>query len=212
MTNLTQQFNSLKSSFDMKQGQLQAFRSRLETCQGQIVDLERKENISQKASLFLQSLSDITRLQVLDKISGIVTDALQTVKDKNLEFRMELCTKNNQPTLEMGILDKQSGQVYDILESMGGGIGDIVSIVLRTVLLCRWQPAISRVLVLDEAGKMISNKDQEVFAEFMKKLSEKLGIQIIWISHSNTLTSQAHRVFEVTKQNGISQVEEKTNI
>lgn len=209
MNNLPNKLEQLKGAYNQKVGQLQALQSRVSLYKTQIEKLVDKESNFAKASLFLQSLSDQTRLQVLDKISGIVTDALQVVKDKNLEFKMTLVTKNNTPTLDMTILDKQSMQTYDILNSMGGGVADIVALTLRIALLCRWQPTLSRVLILDEVGKFVSVKDQELLAEFVRKLSESLNLQLIWISHSPILTSQAHKVFEITKEGNKSKVEEK---
>jgi len=206
---LLNQLDQLKSSFHRKAGQLQAIRERIVVCQDKVMELTAKEDTTLKASIFLQSLSDQTRLQVLDKISGIVTDALQTVKDKNLVFTMQLVTKANQPTLEMGILDKLSGQTYDVLTSFGGGICDIVSLALRVALLVKWQPSLSRVLILDEACKHVAQKDQELLAVFVRKLSEALNLQLIWISHSDILQQAAHKIFEVTKHDGLSTVEEK---
>lgn len=205
-------FNNFKDIYNQKLGMLQALQDRVTACQNKIVELIDKEDQTLKASLFLQSLSDQTRLQVLDKISGIVTDALQTVKDKNLVFQMQLVTKANQPVLEMSILDKLSGQSYDVLNSFGGGICDIVSLALRVSLLCKWQPSLSRVLVLDESCKHVAQKDQELLAEFIRKLSEALKCQFIWISHSNILQQAAHKTFEVTKADGVSSVEEKTSL
>jgi len=207
--NLNSQFDQLKNTFHRKAGQLQAIKERITACESKILDLTAKEDSTLKASLFLQSLSDQTRLQVLDKISGIVTDALQTVKDKNLVFQMQLVTKANQPTLEMNILDKLTGQTYDVLTSFGGGICDIVSLALRVALLVKWQPSLSRVLVLDEACKHVAQKDQELLAVFVRKLSEALNLQLIWVSHSEILTSSAHKIFQITKENGTSKVEEK---
>lgn len=209
--NITNQLNQLKDSFNQKLGYLQAMRAQIITAQEKLVKLTEKEEITQKASLFLQSLSDQTRLQVLDKISGIVTDALQTVKDKNLVFTMNLVTKANQPTLEMFILDKLSGQSYDIVNSFGGGICDIVSLSLRIALICKWQPSISRILIFDEIAKHVAVKDQELLAEFVKRVSESLNLQFIWISHSNVLEKAAHKIFEVTKHDGLSTVEEKVS-
>lgn len=208
--NLINQFEQLKNNYYQKIGQLQALKERVAICQDKIVQLTEKEDHTLKASIFLQSLSDQTRLQVLDKISGIVTDALQTVKDKNLVFQMQLVTKANQPTLDMSILDKLTGQSYDVLTSFGGGICDIVSLALRVALLVKWQPSLSRVLILDESCKHVAQKDQELLAEFVKKLSEALNCQFVWISHSDILQQAAHKIFEVTKHDGISTVEEKT--
>ncbi len=209
MNNLNNKFDQVKTVYNRKLGQLESLRERLATCNAKILELTDKEDTTLKASLFLQSLSDQTRLQVLDKIAGIVTEALHTVKDKNLVFTMQLVTKANQPTLEMGILDKLSGQTYDVINSFGGGICDIVSLALRVALLLKWQPSLSRILVLDEACKHVAIKDQELLSTFVKKLSEALNIQFIWISHSDILQQAAHKIFEVTKHDGFSRAEEK---
>jgi len=210
MSNLNNKFDQIKTVYNRKLGQLESLRERLTSSNAKIVELTDKEDITLKASLFLQSLSDQTRLQVLDKISGIVTEALQTVKDKNLVFTMQLVTKANQPTLEMGIMDKLSGQTYDIINSFGGGICDIVSLALRVALLVKWQPSLSRVLILDEACKHVAIKDQELLSTFVKKLSEALSIQFIWISHSDILQQAAHKIFEVYKYDGLSTAQEKS--
>lgn len=209
MSQLVNKFDQVKTVYNRKLGQLESLRERLSTCNAKIVELTDKEDMTLKASLFLQSLSDQTRLQVLDKISGIVTEALQTVKDKNLVFTMSLVTKANQPTLEMGILDKLSGQTYDIVTSFGGGICDIVSLALRVALLVKWQPSLSRVLILDEACKHVAIKDQELLSTFVRKLSEALNVQFIWISHSDILQQAAHKIFEVNKHDGLSTAQEK---
>lgn len=205
--NLNQQFDNIKNLFHKKLGQLESIRNRYLACNEKIAQLAITEDQTAKASLFLQSLSDETRLQVLDKISGIVTDALKTIKDPNLEFRMQLTNKNNQPTLELGIFDSLNGQTFDILNSMGGGVADAVSFVLRVALLTKWQPQLSKVIIADEAFKHVSVKDQEKVAEFIKLLCEKLNLQLILISHSETITRNSDATFLVEKINGISKVE-----
>jgi DNA repair exonuclease SbcCD ATPase subunit len=207
--NLNQQFDSIKNLYHKKIGQLESLRDRHTLTNNRVLELTVKEDQTAKASLFLQSLSESSRIQILEKISGIVTDALQTVKDKNLVFQMNLCVKANQPTLDMTILDKLSGQSYDVINSFGGGISDIISIALRIALLCRWQPSLSRIILFDEVGKFVSVKDQELLAEFVKRASEALNLQMIWISHSNVLEQAAHKTFEVTKEQGVSHVTEK---
>ena len=209
MNNLLNQFETIKQQFHQKVGRLNALKERYLACNEKIAQLVISEDNTAKASLFLQSLSESSRIQILEKISGIVTDALQTVKDKNLVFQMNLCVKANQPTLDMTILDKLSGQSYDVINSFGGGIADIVSLSLRIALICKWAPTVSRILILDETAKHVAIKDQELLAEFVKRASEALNLQMIWISHSNVLEQAAHKTFQVVKENGVSKVEEK---
>jgi DNA repair exonuclease SbcCD ATPase subunit len=207
--NLNQQFETIKQQFNQKLGRLNALKERHLACNEKIAQLVISEEHTAKASLFLQSLSDSTRIQVLDRISGIVSECLQVVKDPNLEFKMVLQVKANTPVLEMYVRDRTTDQLYDAVASMGGGLCDLISLSLRISLLCKWTPALSKILVLDEIGKHISVKDQELLAEFVKKISSVLGVQFIWISHSEVLEKSADRIFQVVKENGVSKVEEK---
>lgn len=161
-----------------------------------------------KASVFLQTLSDTTRQQIVDRISSIVTDALQKIKDPDLEFKMKLSTERNQVDVKFVVVNKKTEQEYDILNSCGGSIADIVTFPLKVALLLKWEPTLSRVLILDESFKFVSVADQEALGEFVRQISEKLNLQTILVTHSPTLTSKAHRVFEVTQNNRLSKVEE----
>jgi DNA repair exonuclease SbcCD ATPase subunit len=203
------QFKQIQQEFNRKVGQLESLKERKASLDQKVIELTVNEDHLAKASLFLQSLSDTTRIQVLDRISGIVSECLQVVKDPNLEFKMVLQTKANQPVLEMWVRDRTTDQLYDAVQSMGGGLCDLISLSLRVALLVKWSPSLSRILILDEIGKFVSVKDQELLAEFVKKLSSALNIQFIWISHSNVLEVSASKVFEVIKENDVSKVVDK---
>jgi DNA repair exonuclease SbcCD ATPase subunit len=203
---------NLKNLFNQKLGKLDAVTNSLNVCEKRINELTLNEDMVSKSSLFLQSLSDSARIQVIEKISGLVTEVLQAVKDKNLSFKMELGNERGQPDLKFFVVDGLTGKEMDVLESYGGGIADLVSFALRVSLLLKWQPKLERVLIVDEALKFVSVADQELAGEFVRKLSEQLGLQIIFISHSKTLAEKAHKTFEVVKENGISRIEETASL
>lgn len=204
---------NLKNLFNQKLGKLDAVTNSLSACENRVKQLELNQDTVEKSSLFLQSLSDTARIQVIEKISGLVTEVLQAVKDKNLTFKMELGTERGQPDLKFFVVDSVTGKEMDILESCGGGIADLVSFALRVSLLLKWKPNLERVLICDEQLKFVSVQDQELAGDFIRKLSEQLGLQIIFISHSKTLAEKSHKCFEVTKDSyGISKVEEKASI
>jgi DNA repair exonuclease SbcCD ATPase subunit len=203
----------LQNLYNQKLGKLEALTNSLQTCDARIKELEHLDEVTTKASLFLQSLSDSAREQVINKISGLVTELLQAVKDKNLEFRMILGVERNQADLKFKLIDKLTGTELDPLESAGGGIVDLIALGLRVALLVTWRPQQQKVLILDESLKHLGVQDQELGGEFIRTLSEKLGLQIIFVSHSKVLAEKAHKCFEVTKDaNGISHVEEKANV
>ena len=182
---------------------------KLKECESRISEIETTIDRVIKASSFLQTLSDTTRQQVVDKISAIVTDALQKVKDPNLEFKMNLSTERNQIDLKFVVYDKTTKREYDILNSCGGSIADIVTFPLRVSLLMKWDPVLARLMILDENFKFVSTIDQESLAEFVQQISEKLNLQTLLVTHSERFSAKAHKIFHVSKQNGISKVEVK---
>lgn len=203
-------FKDLQSLYNKKLGKLEAITSNLQTTDQRIKELEDNELTISQASLFLQSLSDTARIQVIEKISGLVTEVLQAVKGENWQFKMVLGTERNQPDLKFYLRDLKANKDLDIELSCGGTIANLVSLALRVALLMKWPVKQDKVLILDEDMKMVSAKDQELAGDFVRKLAEQLGLQIIFVTHSEILSSKAHKTFEVTQTNGISRVEEKT--
>ena len=92
-------FTQKNNNFHTKVGMRDTLVNKLDAATKRIAVLEKEFDEYTKASLFLQTLSDTTRQKVLDRISSIVTDALQQIKDPNLEFRMNLTTERNQNSI-----------------------------------------------------------------------------------------------------------------
>lgn len=207
LQNLKGKHSQLTKNLYQKLGQRDTILKRIDELQSKIKEGEKHSTDITKGSLFLQSLSDETRKQILGSISSIVSDALQKIKDPNLEFRMLLSTERNQIDVEFKIFDKSVNQEYDVLNSCGGSIADIITFPLRISLLLKWSPALAPILILDENFKFVSVQDQEALAEFVRQVSEQLGIQTILVTHSERVSSKANRIFQVSKQNGISTIE-----
>jgi DNA repair exonuclease SbcCD ATPase subunit len=93
----------------------------------------------------------------------------------------------------------------DILDSTGGGAGDIVSFFLRVALL-----VISgkrRLLILDEPFKGVDAERKPIALQVLKELTEDLGIQVICVTHDQKIVAIADQVIKVRKDDGKSFVE-----
>lgn len=206
LSELEDKWKDIDDDVKVRIGKQEVLLSKMATCNARLKEIESRTAIITKTSEFLQTLSDTTRKQIIDKISMIVTDALQKVKDPNLEFKMVLSTERNQIDLKFLIKDTVTQNEYDIINSCGGSIADIVSFPLRVSLLMKWEPELSKLLILDEQFKYVSLADQEPLAEFVSQLSNKLGLQTLLITHSEKISSKADKVFKVFQKNRISQV------
>jgi len=209
LSQLKETYTRLNDELFLKLGKKKALEDKAISTTKRLEEIKTTTEHLIKASLFLQTLSDTTRQQIIDRISSIVTDALQKIKDPDLEFKMNLSTERNQVDVKFVVVNKKTEQEYDILNSCGGSIADIVTFPLKVALLLKWEPSLSRILILDESFKFVSVADQEALGEFVRQISEKLNLQTILVTHSPTLTAKAHKVFEVTQAKGLSTVEEK---
>lgn len=202
-------YQKLNNDLHVKIGRRATLQQKLAGCDQRIQAAQSQAERLTKASVFLQTLNDATRQQIIGRISSIVTDALQKVKDPNLEFRMKLSTERNQADVQFSIYNANTKQEYDILESCGGSIADIVSFPLRVSLLLKWDPVLSRILIMDENFKFVSVADREPLADFVKQITERLNLQVILVTHANELSGKAHKIFQVNQKQGVSSVEEK---
>lgn len=93
------------------------------------------------------------------------------------------------------------------IKSSGGGLGDIISTGLR---FASWSLGNTQnVLCLDESLKYLSSDLQERAGEILKEVSEKLGLQILLVTHSPILLESADKIFKVTIKDGITNVVEE---
>ena len=92
----------------------------------------------------------------------------------------------------------------DPLTESGVGAVDIASFDLRIASWSMQRPHTRNVIILDEPMKCLSAEYQERASQMIKEVSEKLGLQIIMITHSETLATSADRTFKVSMKNGRS--------
>lgn len=181
-----------------KEGEHKAILSTKVELEKQVSLKKQEAELLEKVVAVVQKLTEISRKETLEKVAAIVTTALQEVKDPNLSFRINYKTERSQAVAEFVVYNSKLKAEMDPIESCGGTLVDIIEFALKISLLLKWQPQLSRVLILDEALKHVSAVDKPAMAQFVRKVTEKLGIQLILVSHSSELISDAHKVFSVS--------------
>lgn len=183
-----------------------------ETIKKRINALNRLAINIEDAQAIVRLIATDTQNQLAEKISGIVTMALNSVfEEDEFEFKIEYDEKRGKTEANMFLL--QNGNECDIMEGSGGGIADVVALALRIALWNISTPKTAPVLIFDEPCKFISRDLQYKAGKIMKLLHEKLGMQIIVVSHDDPITENANKVFTVSriddgKGNRISVVKE----
>ncbi len=209
LNSLKSRYQKINNDIHVKLGERDTLKQKLESHTARVTEIDQTTDKLIKTSQFLQTLSDVTRQQIIDRISNIVTDALQKIKDPNLEFKMILSTGRNQIDVAFIVKEKDTGHELDIIHSSGGTIADLITFPLKVSLLLKWSPQLSRLMLMDEQFKFVAAPDREPLAEFIRQISEKLNLQILLVTHMTELTERAHKVFSVTKKGSKSMIEEK---
>jgi len=167
-------------------------------------ELKRVETFT-KARFVLAEVSRQTQEQLKERIEKLVTLCIQSVFDRNFEFKLKFQIKRNKMECEPVIFE--NGNEFVPKDDMGGGILDIISFALRIVLWGLETPKSRNLIILDEpfkqCGKLITKACQMV-----KEISKMLGVQIIMVTHSDELIDIADKSWHVQYTNGMSIVTE----
>ena len=199
MIELKNKYQQIRDNYQYLIGKKESLDIQFKKNSDNLKEIEIKETLYQKCSVFLQKSADIFKTRHVEQIETVVTQGLHEILGNvNLQFKVIYEAKKNAIGIEFKIYNSALKETYDIINSFGGGIADIVAILLRVFFL--YKSGIRKVLVLDETGKFISNTYQENFSNFLKTISEKLGIQIILISHKKEVIKSADKVIKLRKE------------
>lgn len=169
-----------------------------------IIDAENKKiETLIKARFVLAEVSKQTQEHLKERVEKLVTLCIQSVFDRDFEFKMNFQIKRNK--MECELMITENGHEFYPKDDLGGGLLDITSFALRVVLWSLENPRSRNLIILDEpfkqCGKLITKACQMV-----KEISKMLGIQIIIVTHSDELIDIADKSWTVQHVNGISEV------
>lgn len=158
----------------------------------------------EQAQVVIQNVAELTQNELKYQISEIVSLALASVFDDPYEFVASFEQRRNQ--VECDLFFKRDGELIDPLSASGGGAVDVAAFALRIAL---WSLRTNRtrpVILLDEPMRFISKGYRGRASEMLKMLSDKLGLQIIMVTHAEEYIENADKVHEVKIKKGISYV------
>jgi DNA repair exonuclease SbcCD ATPase subunit len=146
-----------------------------------------------KAREIIMLVGKLTQQQLEYQISNLVSLALATVFDDPYTFSVQFIERHNM--VEADLLLQKGDDTYDPLESVGGGVVDVVSFALR---ITDWKLRGGRAFIaFDEQFRNVSRDRQPKVGLLLKRLSEELHIQIVLVSHQNEVNDMADKVFLV---------------
>lgn len=190
--NLT--FKKYKSLYEQSIGKRNILIKKQKDNNKKINNLKLRIDKIEKAQLFLQ----LTAKEIQNNIRFHIEDIVQKVIDvcfpDKYKFKLEFVLKRNKTEGNLNFYEND--RIIDPMSASGGGLVNIACFAMRIALwsISRTNP----VILLDEPFGNLSEDLQPKAGEILKELSDKLGIQIIMITHNrNTMIEIADRIFEV---------------
>lgn len=202
---------NLRTVLERRKGKKEQTETMLNFAYEKIVDLKKQVIRHEKAREIIREVGIKTQQQLSFHISDITSLALDAVFDNSYELKVDFVQRRNKT--ECDLIFVRDGQEHDPLTASGGGAVDVAAFALRIASWSMQNPKSRPVIILDEPLRFLSQNHQERASQMIKEISQKLGIQFIIITHNQTLTTFADKVFEVSNKKGKSKIEsyEQTN-
>lgn len=192
-----------KSNLDLQRGIVRQTKSQIKEERERKNETEDNLKIMGGAKDFLSTILRRTETDIEELFGNIGTSAIEFVfsEDRKLRFKF---TPSGSGAIGVKIRTVKpspdgEGEIETSTVFEGGGMRDIVALSLRIAMMELYSPKQDGPLMLDETVKALADDEAvQGVGEFLKKISDEMGRQIIVITHKNKLASYADRSFVCT--------------
>lgn len=196
----------LNAEYNQRLGKLTHLRSELADVDARVERMTHEYALATKTRTVLELLSKLTEQEVKDYIEPLVTEALRAVFGYDITFGIEFGFERNQVVVDFSLTDGQGNtSTGDIEEMKGGGVLDVISLVLRFVLLELF--ALDGPVILDEPGRFVDRGHQPAFGELILSFATRFSRQIVIVTHDDAICAIGALHYHVSQDDqGVSHV------
>ena len=199
--------SNLRQKLERKKGQQSQLQDDLQTAKKEEEHISVEIINTEAAQAIIQVVAQKTQEELEYRLSEIVSLALAAVFEDPYKLKVNFVIRRGKT--ECDLLFEKNKEIFDPLTSSGGGAIDIAAMALRVAIWSLTQPRTRNVLILDEPFRFLSREYQVKASIMLGELSKKLDLQIIMVSHSESLIEGANKVFRVVIKKGISSMQTK---
>jgi hypothetical protein len=124
--------------------------------------------------------------------------ALQAVFEEDIRLDLQFVEHKDKTTASIKFL--RGDLLTDPMDADSGGACDIASEALRDSLWCLKKPKTRQLMIRDEPAKNINDPTREMqkrYAEMVRQISDRLGLQFIIVTMLPELADVADKVFVI---------------
>jgi len=198
-------YQCLRDSLQRQVGQRESLQKRLTVVDARATRLEDESITVSDAIEIVQAATETRRQELRDRVESLVTRGLRAVFEReDYEFAFNVSLKGGRfgvvPVLrsKFGDRDLETG----IVDGHGGGVADLVSFLLRVIVLSLARPRVAPLMVLDESFRHVSPEFLRGVGTLLRELNTSAGIQFLLITHKPELLDAADRIYRASLENG----------
>jgi hypothetical protein len=182
-----------------------------------LLAVEEKRDLLNRCSAFLREVSDYSRRKSIGRIEDTINSALlQIFSPRKIKAKIEFDLKAGRVGSTIWLTNEEE---LEKAEHRGGGIRDLVSVLLRVMFKKMSHPQLDGPLILDESIKFLHSVEKERSYvnrayKFLQELTTSLGLQFIFITNNSDVQDDRNimesidRLFLVKLRDGVSHVKE----
>lgn len=192
--------SQLKDSITSRRGQIDLLNNQITQALSRLDEIEINRDISKKAVEVLDIVQGNIRNIIKDGFETVVTNALQTIYGDDFGFILEFGRRGNLQEVDFKVINKTLNKSHDPQNVTAGGEIDVIALALKVVILELYQKVNKSPFITDEPFKFVSSeKYVSASGRFLQSLNEKMGRQIIMVTHKTALIDVADNVIELEK-------------
>ena len=198
---VAKEFEEAMADFLVEVGKAKAISEQAKQSQKELQVATDLQGQYEKVSLLFQGVSEVQQAVLINKIERLVSLGLRAVFEEEMTFIINMQTKADQMSATFRLRD-ETGLETDIMDAKGGGVAVLVGVLLQIVMLTLMRGRLAQVLFLDESFSHVSDVYIPRVSTLMHTLSNKLGLQVVMITHQPEFSEDADVVYRFAKKEG----------
>jgi len=198
--NLEEKFEKFSQRVGELKGEYNTLLSQQEKSEKLISQLKEDEDTYSKAVELLTLVQKVTNENIKNYFERIITWALQHIYENDgYKFHLEFGRRGNLGELDFCVLTPEKPEAFDMLKTDSGGTKNIVSFILRLVLMEISNPKINGYIILDEAFKNVNGLQFiNNLNSFLLDVNKRFKRQIIHITDmENFKADERYNLIEI---------------
>lgn len=206
MEELTARLDSLRGNLSRVAALRDSAAHNLSEARHQIGSLEAEGEVLDRVADLFRTLIDREVVDNAKTVESLLTEGLQAIfDDLDLSVRSEIDIQRGKVAVDLLTVQQEpDGTVTEgnSVDAYGGSVATVQSVLLRVVVLNR--RGLRPLLLLDESLGAVAEHYVPRVGQFLSLLCERMGLDVLAVSHNPALVEAATTAYRIKKSEGIA--------